>query len=48
MASSHKKKNNVAFRKEKKRGRLGIFMALFIFTAMVCMFGYNSYTLGLQ
>ena len=48
MASSRKKKNNVAFRKEKKRGRLGIFMALFIFTALVCMFGYNSYTLDKQ
>ena len=48
MASSHKKKNNVAFRKEKKRGRLGIFMALFIFASLVCMFGYNSYTLDKQ
>ncbi len=48
MASSRKKKNNVAFRKDKKRGRLGIFMALFIFMALVCMFGYNSYVLDKQ
>lgn len=48
MASSRNKKNNVAFRKEKKTGRLGIFMALFIFTASVCMLGYNSYTLEKQ
>lgn len=48
MASSRKKKNKVAFRKEKKGGLLGIFLVLFIFAATVCMFGYNSYTLEKQ
>ena len=48
MASSRKKKNDVAFRREKKGGRLGIMMALFIFGTFVSMFSYNSYTLEKQ
>ena len=43
-----KKKKVAAFRKEKKGGRLGIFMAMFIFIAFIGMFGYNSYTLYKQ
>lgn len=48
MAFSRNKKKVAAFRKEKKGGRLGIFMAMFIFVATVGMFGYNSYTLYKQ
>ena len=39
MAFSRNKKKLAAFRKEKKGGRLGIFMAMFIFIAFIGMFG---------
>lgn len=48
MASSPKKKKKVAFRREKKGGRLGVILALLVFAVTVGMFGYNSYTLDKQ